>query len=212
MGKTFHIPAAILASFLVANNASAFDAEAEFGATNPSGTWSYGYTASFGSAFVPFDILSTPGFVQSAWQATGRDQFLLLAIDLSGNLIVHPGPGTEHAVLRFTVPTTASYSVSVQFIDRDSGDTSGHVLLNGNTLDPLAHFASTVSSPAYSGTLTLNSGDLLDLVVGNNGDYISDSTGLSVRITAIPEPGSVALLAGIGALSVAVMPRRRRLH
>ncbi len=208
--KKILVSSALVAAFFLPASAIAFDAELEYGPTNPSGPWSYGYTASFGSPFIAFDVFTFPSFAPAgAWQATGGDQFLVLARDVDGDLFFHPGPGTERAVLRFTAPTTASYSVSVQFIDADGGDTSGHVLLNGDTLSPLAHFASTVASPTFTDSLTLNSGDLLDIVVGNNGDYFSDSTGLSVRITAIPEPAQTSLALGLLGLAGAATRRRR---
>ena len=59
------------------------------------------------------------------------------------------------------------------------------------------------------GTVNLNAGQSLSFAVerGTN-DYSWDSTGLTATVTAVPEPGTVALmLAGMGV--VASVARRR---
>ena len=106
------------------------------------------------------------------------------------------------------------YAFDGRFFGQDTGGTSTQVgvfinavqqgsLINVNGFGPL-------SSQLLVTTFSLAAGDLLDISVGNNGNFFNDSTGLAVTITAVPEPETVAmLLAGLGVVGVAAKRRRR---
>lgn len=136
---------------------------------------------------------------------------------------MHPGPvGTigDFAVLRFLVPTTASYTVNAQWFIGDTnggsgrGNTDAYILLNVLPGSPVYSVASTTDNPAFSGAVSLVAGDRLDFIIGTSGDgYVFDTTPVNISLTqnavAVPESGTFALLAPM-LLGVAVVARRRK--
>jgi hypothetical protein len=106
---------------------------------------------------------------------------------------VHPAPpGQGYAALRWTAPKSATYVITASFFSIVVGGvatTDVHVLrnyvsvFNGevNGTDPVQDW--TTGSPG----IALNAGDVVDLVVGPNGDYSGDSTGVDATIQVLPE-------------------------
>ena len=132
----------------------------------------------------------------------------------TGFLLVHPGVST-YVVLRFTVPTSANYSLLAQALVGDFGDTDMNVLRNSNAGSPLFFAPTTDTNPSFNSTLALTAGDTVDLVVGNKGDFHFDSTGAVFTLTNVgsgssaPEPGSIALFS-TGGLIWIIRARRWR--
>lgn len=161
--------------------ASTYDATADFQASNNSigSVWSYGYSPSAtGYAMTLFDIstgsntwnksgyitLGTP----TIWKNTSGST--LYGVN-PGQIALHPGPvaNGDYAILRFTAPTSANYTVTGQFFAGDSGSMNGGIVLNGNLANPLQYFSSTTDASFFSPlSLALTSGQTLDFVVGNN--------------------------------------------
>lgn len=213
---------AALAVLTLATSTSAqtYDATADFGiASNPNGVWSYGVTTSLGGAL---DLLSVPSSTSEFlfWNHPTLNDLNtpLIAKNISGGsianipngfLTLHPGPTTQ-AVLRFTAPATASYSLSTQFLTGDHGETTGFVLHNGTTL-----FSDTTTSdnPSFGTTLTLLAGDTLDIIVDKGTDgYFFDNTPVTLVLqnlsaAAAPEPATLPLFLCSG---LVWLVRRRR--
>ena len=106
-------------------------------------------------------------------------------------LVIHPGPGGQYDVVRFTAPGVNTYSISTAFFGVDSRPTTTdvHVLRNGVSLfDGNINTYNPDSGLTFSKTVTLSTGDTIDFAVGigSNGNFYSDSTGLQARITPVP--------------------------
>ena len=111
----------------------------------------------------------------------------------AGGVDVHPAPpGQGYATLRWTAPKSTTYVMSVSFFSVVVGGgatTDVHVQRNHVSLfDGDVNGMGSVQN-WFSGTagIALNAGDVIDLVVGPNGDYFSDSTGVDATIQQLPE-------------------------
>ena len=223
---------AAMALSLAPMAASAADATADFSiAANPNGVWTYGsLSAVSDTSLTVFTVANSspaaPGPSGSIdfWQATGGDGPSVGTAGSSGwkccgtvdvganTLTLHPGNGTEnYAVIQYTAPVSGAFQFSGSFFGQNTvaGSTDVHVLQGGaaiwsaNLIGPLA------AAQSFMGTVNLNAGQSLSFAVGRGtNDYSWNSTGLTATVTAVPEPGTVALmLAGMGV--VASVARRR---
>ncbi len=210
--------------------AAVYDAAADFTpatTTNPNGVWSYGYDAAGDSgsyALVAFDVFdnspSAPNWRKNGYNSSGAPTFYKAQTGplnglVLGQVALHPGPAAtlfvndDAAILRFTAPGNGLYAVNSQFFASGGGGTTAWVVLNGNFGIPLAALGSTGSSPSYIvPSLALSVGDTLDFVVGNAGSFFSDTTGLNVSISVVPEPAAWVLWAG-GLAALGTLARRR---
>ena len=226
--NVMHISSALktisLAGALCAAGAASadFNAAQDFSiASNPNGVWRYGWTQTVGGSFNDSTLSGTDaegefwrngktniGYNNSSLTVTGSTYSIL-----PGQLHLHPGQGGEVSVLRFITPAAGQYSLSASFIGLDFGGpttTDVHVLLNSVSL-----FSGAVSAfgsgPTYQNVLSLQAGDQIDFAVGfgSNGNYYSDTTGLTAQISAVPEPETLALiLVGLGCVSFFANRRR----
>ncbi|WP_395142431.1 PEP-CTERM sorting domain-containing protein [Armatimonas sp.] len=209
--KRLSLTALTLGLFLLGATAQAqtFNATTDFSSTNgnPNGQWSYGFTTTLGGALTLFDTADSsptlPRWTHSIVQNSGTPTILRNNTGVpvngvpTGFLLVHPG-SSEYFVLRFTVPSTANYSILAQGLVGDIGDTDLSVLRNSNAGVPLFFAPTTNTNPTFSSTLALTAGDTVDFVVGNKGSFFADSTGAVFTLTTVggasaPEPGSIAL-------------------
>ncbi|MFN7483896.1 MAG: calcium-binding protein, partial [Betaproteobacteria bacterium] len=180
------------------SGAAKYDANADFQTTsNPAGAWSYGYSVNGGAAYAMtlFDSVSVT-VVGLAWNKNGygyegtpgawKNTSGITQHGVGpGQIALHPGPqaGGDFAILRFTAPATGLYDVSGQFFAGDRNPMSGSVVLNGNLLSPLQHFADTTDRSTLSlAPVQMAAGDTLDFVVGNNNDFYYGSTPLAVVV------------------------------
>jgi hypothetical protein len=216
-----------------AAQAVTYDAGLDFQTlSNPAGPWSYGYSpGSTTYSMTLFDTTASGNIGSSTYASWTKAGYISLGTPViwkntgastaygvaPGQLALHPGPvaNGDQAVLRFTAPTAGRYDYTGIFGAGDSGGTSGSLAFNGDLLNPLISFASTANSPTFSGFVNMLMGQTLDVVVGNNGSYFSDTTPVSFRLEStvvaapVPEPETYAMmLAGLGLLGV--MTRRRK--
>jgi len=129
----------------------------------------------------------------------------------AGEIIMH-SLSEGYNVLRWTAPTSGKYEVSAYWRDLDclGGDgAEGLVLVNGSTAFSQL-WLDGGSAELSSMTKTLNAGDTVDFVLANNGSYNYDTTAFNATITAVPEPATIAGLAGLLIAGVIVWWRRRR--
>jgi hypothetical protein len=186
---------------------------------NPNGMWSYGASLAPGS----FTIFTVAG------QVSGLDSWRVAAgipdstgapviyhngtgsplnthiVYPAGQLVLHPGPDGEYAVLRWTAPADGTYGIESVFTGGDVATTDVHVVESGVTL-----FSGSVSGKGdrqvYRGNRTLRTGDTIDFAVGAGGNgYFNDSTFLDVTIS-MPRPALRILKTGSGGGTVASTP------
>jgi hypothetical protein len=106
---------------------------------------------------------------------------------------VHPAPpGQGYADLRWTTPKSTTYVITVSFFSIVVGGgatTDVHVLKNGTSVfDGAVNGAGSMQNwSTGSAGIALSAGDVIDLVVGPNGDYYSDSTGIDATIQVLPD-------------------------
>jgi hypothetical protein len=214
-----------------AHAADPFDAAAQFSLdANPNGQWSYGWSQGIGSTLV----LDTIGARDSAtgidyWARSAPDEswpgfFPLVSHNGSGSTIVfselvwqpgelslHPGPGGELSVVRFTAAAAGPYSIAATFAGlapEAVATTDVHVLVNGHSVFD-GTVDSLVAKPSFGTVAHLAIGSTVDFAVGyGNGNYYGDTTSLSATIAAIPEPASAVLLF-VGLLAFGICGRLR---
>ncbi len=183
-------------------SADSYDAAAEFSASeNPSGVWSYGWSSTLEGEMTPYDVgyLSAEGLDVWYGSSQGSNPSIVhngtdTTIATSGNdltwapgqLSLHPGPSGQQSRVRFSVPTTGTWSIDAIFqsIDATGGSTDVHVIHNGLALfdEDVVGFG---DSATYAGAgLSFTAGDTVDFVVGFlNGNYYDDSTALDAVLS-----------------------------
>ena len=209
--------------FMAPANAATWDATADFNATttaNPNGAWSYGYSPGSGSnyMFKRFDQLQDSAGVlhwgDSQYESLRAPAFFknnssdTVTGAPPGVIALHPGlfENGDRAILRFTAPSSDFYSFVAQFFSGDIGETDAWIVMNEDFGSQLASLGVTSLSPTFSLTaLALNAGDTIDFVVGNWGNYLFDTTPLSVLMSTasapVPEPATLLMAAmGLGLL------------
>ncbi len=212
-----------------------YSAAADFSANaNPAGVWSYGETINplNDASFIRYQNFAkdtadaAPANLLDAWFNDGPSlsipavlhngtagvvQFTnpgtSTVIYQPGELAFHPGPSGELSVIRFTAPQTSLYSLQSFFRPVDTGATTNvSIVANGGVL-----FSGDVDpgSPiSFNGMLALAAGQNLDLAVGARGGFASDTTGASILLTAVPEPGSVSLIVAVAIIGLFARLRR----
>uniref|UniRef100_UPI0010F988C0 RHS repeat protein n=1 Tax=Chitinivorax sp. B TaxID=2502235 RepID=UPI0010F988C0 len=192
-----------------------FDPAQAFSRTqNPNGPWQYGFAGKLGN-FTRFEMPERNGQGFDLWRQTATTHPFIAHNDSDrritwGNswldakqMSFHPGASDNDrfSILRFVAPGKGTYSLNVQFLANDQNGTTSdaYVLLNGKQL-----FGSNVTrelNPSTAQIIELNEGDTLDFAVGvgPNGNYSSDSTGITLQLWQ----GNPALLAGQGAINSA---------
>jgi hypothetical protein len=218
-----------------------YSAAADFSPTNnPTGVWSYGWSATLGSALnlyptpgstsgidywidPPITMLGVPSVTHNS---TANVVTLGTVTWQPGQMVFHPGHDGQYSVVRWTAPVEGDITLHAYFPGADfvgPTTTDVHVLYNGFALfdGDVSQFG---SGPSYDTALTVAAGDILDFAVGigSDGSFLYDSTGLDAIITypdggggsgqANPEPSTLLLLGlgGLGLLSYGWCRRRAR--
>jgi hypothetical protein len=143
-------------------------------------------------------------------------------------LLFAPGgsnnPGSPNfAVVQWTAPASGTYDVSGLFMNIQESNNNVHVfaettsglvtvLSDSTSFDGTEPYGAQVSFSATM--LTINAGQTIDFVVGNNnypGADSEDVNGLAATIQSVPEPSSLTLcVVGVAALTGWCGWRRRR--
>jgi hypothetical protein len=179
---------------------------------NPSGPWSYGFSASLGSAFSPYTTFvsatnSPTQFPAGAGLAVWVSSLLgnpaalfnptAQTVVVSGSMTftagqfgLHPGPLGEYSIARWTAREAGLYRVEATFegvhMSQGKPITTTDVHVQHDSVD-LASGSLNIgnSGNIFPATLsvTLAAGDTVDFAVGNGGNgYTSDGTGLDARV------------------------------
>lgn len=214
---------ALLAGLLAATPASAtapdttWDLTVDYGTVdgNPNGDWTYGWTATLGSALTLYDTVNGTQWYDSAHHsgdltpAVWKNGSGGAAYGIpSGAVALHPGWDGSFSVIRWTAPQAMTVTISAYFGAGDWGAMSDYVLVNGVTAQ---QWLSNGGSASFSFQRTLAAGDTVDFVVGVpiGGGYGFGNTEIAATISAVPEGGTAALLlAGLGVVGLGA--RRRR--
>ena len=205
-----------LVVLVLPGTASAFSAAGDFStSSNPNGAWSYGSSTSLASAFIPSSIPTNNygGIGLGGWLGSatgGGDPYVLhngtahnvtnnFSIYQPGQLALQPGGLVQYSIVRWTAPSSGTFSINATFSGLSSlGDSVDvHILLDGISI-----FNSVVNpnpaSFATSGSLV--AGDRIDFVVGNGGNGANEDN-TALLATIVPEPATLGLVGlGLGCL------------
>ena len=167
-----------------------FDATADFSITNgnPNGAWSYGWMPTDFSTFNLHTNATTnvngdsPGWgdVTGFWKNLGSAAYGVP----TGWLSLHPGPGEEPSVVRWTSPLLGSARIQGRFLAGDSGSMLVAVRMNGQAV------WQATDSGAFDLLRSVVAGDTVDFAV--YGGYWAGNTPLEATI-ALTLPNSICL-------------------
>jgi hypothetical protein len=153
-----------------------------------------------GGQFYPYvaKYYGDPGTTVSlvGGDAQQDDQEQIIVQSRANGIVMHPAvPGAGFGIIRWTAPKSATYVVSAAFSSAEddggtvSATTDVHVQKNHVSLfDGLVSQVGVVTRYSTgAGGIALNQGDVIDLVLGPNGDYFGDSTSVEAQIQLQPE-------------------------
>ena len=161
--------------------ATVYSAVDEFSTTNgnPNISWSYGWMP---TDFSKFNIYTAHTSIQ--WYGKlGSDLTPVIWLNSNnlgygvpnGWLSLHPGPGTEPSVLRWTAPVAGDIHVKGQFLPGDSGSMT--VAVRHNNLE----IWKASNSGDFDLNIKVNAGDTVDFTV--YGSYMYGNTPISATIS-----------------------------
>jgi hypothetical protein len=200
-----------------------YDVANDFSATqNPNGPWTLGMEGPLGGALVTYTTAAKSNGMDMWWDPSSiaQVQHGSFGVTSAGTtttqnntILLHPGSSGQYSVMRWTAPQSGTYAISTGFYGLDTHPTSTdeHVLVNGKSIwDGLV----TVYGfgPNFSTTLSLQTGDQVDFVVGfgANKNYYYDSTGAKATINLLRpaidvEPAQSTVLPG-GTVALTATP------
>lgn len=189
------------------------DAALDFStAANPSGAWSYGWTAAAGGSFVPSVAASYAG--RPAWRrgpaapddfpvvSGNADPFTFVSGTLAhppGFLHLHPANDGARAVVRWTAPSAGAYVFEGRFQGLSTANPTSDVAIHAGATALLTGVLTAYAQPVpFSITRNVPAGGTIDFSAGYGANLTStnDSTGLLVavrRATAPPAAGAYVL-------------------
>ena len=197
----------VVATLAITQTVASYSATNDFSLnSDPNGVWSYGWESSLESTF-NFDAFSANTYPLEKWysgQSGDGNPGIYYNNSASSyqpgseiwqpyQIIMHPGSGGQDSILRWTAPSSGTYTFDTGFIGQDTVGTTTdvHFLLDDSSLFDADVFGYQATQ-SFDTTLKLNAGDTIDLAVGfGNGSYYYDSTGVSesiTNVTNLPEP------------------------
>lgn len=163
-----------------------YDAMADFsGTANPNGVWSYGWMPTDLSLFNAFTAsLEADWYAVWCWSGCANTPAITKNVSDKtyygipvGKVSLHPGPGYEASVLRWTAPFTGRFRVSGQFL---SGDINANILVG--VRDAGAWLWQGQDAGVFDLDISLSANSTLDFMV--YGSYYFGNTPVELTITA----------------------------
>ncbi len=191
-----------------ANGPQTWDVTKDFGFKiskgNPNGAWTYGMVDN--SVFVPYTLRFDEAHRQRWHGNLGPDRTPSAGIGYAGaestgsqpgQFDLHPGPGCQASVARWTAPADIAPRVRVQgrFLSGDTGIMEVGIFVNGTPQVTKPRWHAT-DSGEFDLILPVAAGDTIDFAV--YGGYVNGTTPLEATITAVPEAQTVVLPAAGG--------------
>ncbi|PYQ01663.1 MAG: hypothetical protein DMF82_18615, partial [Acidobacteria bacterium] len=185
--------------------AAGYDARKDFSlASNPAGTWSYGYELTTGGTFLRMPVASSY-FTMPSWSRGdpamlpfpfyypfvafndkgGPYTFGVPAETLPADLLLMiGGADSARSVVRWTAPHSGSFRVEGRFQGLIYSTTDATILLNsGTTILPTTPVGPH-QTVGFSFVQALSAGDTLDFILGDGGNgNFADNTGFNATIT-----------------------------
>lgn len=184
-------------------NAATYSLENDFSiSANPNGAWTYGYKNSTNGSFQRLESFQANAYQVTGWDrwspngktephvlrnsnATGGGSWSTVRVGAQ-KVQLHPGANLEHAVVRWTSPSSGKWLVNAEFINNDtnSASTNVSVVHNGTAL----YSGELIRNVLWTGVkfdkeVITSAGDTIDFIVDPKSGYTNDSTGLSVKIS-----------------------------
>lgn len=182
--------------------ATTYNPTAQFSVTNgnPNGVWSYGWEPSDFSVFHGYTNTYgndssnpqwyTPGMSSDStptiWKYTGPGSIYGVA---TGQLSLHPGPGGQVSMLRFTAPTDGTYDFDGRFLPGDWGSMAVGVRQGASWL-----WQGSDAGAFALDNRALAAGGTVDFVVYGGYGYGNTPLELTVTSHPTPEPATMLLL------------------
>ena len=175
-----------------------YDATADFSIANgnPNGAWTYGWSATLTSALQIYPTATHDSNGDEEWidpaivnldvpRVARNPTDTATQFVPAHSTIFHPGKNGEYSHFVWTSPGDAVVIVAAHFTPVDSGGTDVYILQDGVSL-----FSAQVSPgqpQTFSGSITVHAGSKIDFAVGvgADGNFFSDTTGISATISAI---------------------------
>lgn len=207
--------------------------------SNPNGVWSYGSIPSLGGPFTLLTDKLGSYYGLDHWLLDDQAPFYPAVVYNSsalpntvwainplpaGAVGIHPSSTSDKGVIRFTSPTNAWYDLNALF-DGLGGATVDVYIYHGLTELFRADINQNggLNTAGYTSTLFIGMGETLDFIVGHGNNqgafsHYYDGTMVAGTLTRrsdlgtqdVPEPGTLALLAGAGIAASVLVVRRRR--
>ena len=153
-----------------------------------------------GGQFFPYvsKYYGDPGTTVSVvgGNAQQDDQEDILVQSRANGIVMHPTlPGLGFGVIRWTAPKSTTYVISVAFFSaEDDGGTisaTSDIHVQRNHVSLFDGFVNQLYVEERYSTgsrgIALNAGDVIDLVIGPNGDLTGDSTSVEATFVQLPE-------------------------
>ncbi len=143
--------------------------------SNPNGAWSFGWTQETGGKFMLYrkslwsaELKRNTGWTSGdknspgphAWMNSSNKEICRVR---PGQLSLHPGPGGQHSIARWTSPGRYHVMIEGEFCEGDLGAMSVQVLHNGK---PLFQAENTSKKEVFALEANIKSGDTIDFDVG----------------------------------------------
>lgn len=163
--------------------------------SNPNGDWQWGYAATGSAATLTLltSYLAVSSDIAAWWSpvfgsagasvtmpqnsASGSRSYGTVTWPAT-SISLHPGPGGEHAILRWTAPFAAECVVDLTFQTNDRPSTEVAVYHEGTVVGSVGYLSGATTVIGVVETFYVNTGKVLNISVGPYGSFYYDTTGI----------------------------------